>query len=103
MLLFQHNTSELTGDVTYLKEEEPYNANALERTSCKSKLSQMCSSVQPVEEVFQPLASDVIGKVVGMLPDWLPDGWTEHVKDSNGRKVKVFGYNGFILAVFIQL
>ncbi|KAG5541614.1 hypothetical protein RHGRI_021444 [Rhododendron griersonianum] len=86
----QHNTSELTGDETYLKEEEPQDVKALKRTSCKSKLSQTGSSMQPVEEVFQPLASDVSGKVAGMSPDWLPAGWTEHVKDNNGRKVKCY-------------
>lgn len=102
MLSFQHNTSELTGGETNLKEEELQNVKALKRTSCKSKLSQTCSSMQPVEEVFQPLASDVSVKVAGMSPDWLPAGWTEHVKDNNGRKVKVFGYNWFILLVFVQ-
>ncbi|KAF7138027.1 hypothetical protein RHSIM_Rhsim07G0193800 [Rhododendron simsii] len=86
----QHNTSELTGDETYLKEEEPQDVKALKRTSCKSKLSQTGSGMQPVEEVFQPLASDVSGKVAGMSPDWLPAGWTEHVKDNNGRKVKCY-------------
>ncbi|KAF7138050.1 hypothetical protein RHSIM_Rhsim07G0193900 [Rhododendron simsii] len=46
--------------------------------------------MQPVEEVFQPLASDVSVKVAGMSPDWLPAGWTEDVKDNNGRKVKCY-------------
>ncbi|XP_058225789.1 uncharacterized protein LOC131334672 isoform X2 [Rhododendron vialii] len=86
----EHNTSEFTGGETNLKEEELQNVKALKRTSCKSKLSQTCSSMQPVEEVFQPLASDVSVKVAGMSPDWLPAGWTEHVKDNNGRKVKCY-------------
>lgn len=103
VLSFQHNISELTGGKTYKKEEEPQNAIKAKETSRKSTVLQTRSLMQPVEEVVQLLASDVSGKVAGMSPDWLPAGWTEHVKDNNGRKVKVFGYNEISSLVLVQL
>ena len=45
-------------------------------------------------------ASDPTEMVASNSLDWLPTGWTEHVKVNNGRKVKVFRFLQLIFAVF---